>query len=64
MALAMLDNTKTDSSKGTSLLEAFDCKGNPVDGVHFEANVDGVSSIDIASHVPNRHLTRYSQQHR
>jgi hypothetical protein len=53
MGLAMLDGAEIEAGKGVALLEAFDCKGTPVGGVHFEASVAGVRPFYIVNHVPN-----------
>jgi hypothetical protein len=54
---AMLDNAEIDESKGLALLEAFDCGGNPVGGVHFESSVSDVRPFYIVDHVPNSAAT-------
>jgi hypothetical protein len=53
MTFAMLDNAEIDDTKGVALLEAFDCQGKPVGGVHFESSVAGVRPFYIVNHVPN-----------
>ena len=53
MGLAMADGAEVDDSKGVALLEAFDCKGTPVGGVHFEASVRGVRPFYIVNNAPN-----------
>jgi hypothetical protein len=53
MGLAMLDGAEIQDGTGVALLEAFDCKGTPVGGVHFEASVTGVRPFYIVNHVPN-----------
>lgn len=53
MSLAMADGAEVDESKGVALLEAFDCTGTPVGGVHFEASVGGVRPFYIVNNVPN-----------
>jgi hypothetical protein len=50
---AMLDNAEIDETKGVALLEAFDCQGKPVGGVHFESDVGNVRPFYIVNHVPN-----------
>lgn len=50
---AMLDNAEIDDTKGVALLEAFDCQGKPVGGVHFESDVGNVRPFYIVNHVPN-----------
>lgn len=57
MSLAMLDGAEVDESKGMALLEAFDCKGTPVAGVHFESSEGGVRPFYIVNHVPNHDVT-------
>jgi len=51
--LAMYDNTTFDESKGIVLLEAFDCKGMPVGGVHFTESKGSATPFYIVNHVPN-----------
>lgn len=53
MTFAMLDGAEIDESKGVALLEAFDCQGKPVGGVHFESSVGNVRPFYIVNHVPN-----------
>lgn len=53
MTLAMLDGAEIDEGTGVALLEAFDCKGTPVGGVHFESSATGVRPFYIVNHVPN-----------
>jgi hypothetical protein len=53
MTLATLDGAEVDESKGMALLEAFDCTGTPVGGVHFESSVGGVRPFYIVNRVPN-----------
>jgi hypothetical protein len=53
MTLAMLDGAELDPSKGAVLLEAFDCEGTPVGGVHFESSVGGVRPYYIVNQVPS-----------
>ena len=53
MTFAMLDNAEIDDTKGVALLEAFDCMGTPVGGVHFESSVGNVRPFYIVNHVPN-----------
>jgi hypothetical protein len=50
---AMLDGTEVDEAKGVALLEAFDCTGMPVGGVHFEASNLGAQPFYIVNHLPN-----------
>jgi hypothetical protein len=57
MTLAMLDGAEVDDSKGMALLEAFDCTGTPVGGVHFESSVGGVSPFYIVDNVPNKDVS-------
>ena len=57
MTLAMLDNAEVDASKGVALLEAFDCTGTPVGGVHFETSVPGVRPFYIVNNVPNSQVS-------
>jgi hypothetical protein len=54
MTFAMLDGAEIDDTKGVALLEAFDCQGTPVGGVHFESSVGNVRPFYIVNHVPNR----------
>jgi hypothetical protein len=53
MNFAMLDGAEIDDTKGVALLEAFDCLGKPVGGVHFESSVGNVRPFYIVNHVPN-----------
>jgi hypothetical protein len=53
-AFAMFDGTVVDETRGVALLEAFDCTGVPVAGVHFEASATGAQPFYIVNHVPNR----------
>ncbi|HTU63306.1 MAG TPA: hypothetical protein VMF89_32820 [Polyangiales bacterium] len=53
MNFAMLDNAEIDETKGVALLEAFNCQGKPVGGVHFESDVGNVRPFYIVNHVPN-----------
>jgi hypothetical protein len=53
MTFAMLDNAEIDNTKGVALLEAFDCQGKPVGGVHFESDVGNVRPFYIVNHVPS-----------
>ena len=57
MTFAMLDGAEIDDTKGVALLEAFDCQGMPVGGVHFEASVEGARPFYIVNHVPNNAAT-------
>jgi hypothetical protein len=57
MSLSMLDGAEIDETAGVALLEAFDCKGTPVGGVHFESSVGGVRPFYIVNHVPNHDVT-------
>lgn len=53
MSFAMFDNAEIDDTKGVALLEAFDCRGTPVGGVHFESSVGNVRPFYIVNQTPN-----------
>ena len=55
--LAMYDNATFDEEKGIVLLEAFDCTGKPVGGVHFKESKGGARPFYIVNHVPNSDVT-------
>lgn len=55
--LSMYDNSTFDESKGIVLLEAFDCTGTPVGGVHFTESKGGATPFYIVNHVPNSDVT-------
>jgi hypothetical protein len=57
MTLATLDGAEVDETKGVALLEAFDCQGMPVGGVHFETNVQGTRPFYIVDQVPNHNVS-------
>jgi hypothetical protein len=55
--LAMFDNSTFDESQGIVLLEAFDCTGRPVGGVHFTESKGSARPFYIVNHVPNSDVT-------
>jgi hypothetical protein len=56
-SFAMFDNAEIDDSKGVALLEAFNCQGMPVGGIHFESSVSDVRPFYIVNHVPSSTAT-------
>jgi hypothetical protein len=51
--LAMFNNDTYDDTKGVVIVEAFDCTGTPVGGVHFTASKDEGRAFYIVNNLPN-----------